>query len=201
VKKCRICKKPFNQFNSMQVVCSPGCAHKHGKLDVAKKVAKQERIERKVMRERRNNLKTYPKIKAEAQTPFNKFIRLRDFKDGCISCERTKEEVESTDNSLKGGVWDAGHFKGRGARPDLSFNELNVHKQCKVCNGGSGKYVRKNYTVAQSYRESLIIKIGLEEVEALEVDNNTKASKEELIEIKKKYLKKALELKKNLDLL
>lgn len=54
---------------------------------------------------------------------FNKFIRLRDERKGCISC-------------LTGRVENAGHYHGTGAypQPSMRFNEDNVHGQCIRCN-------------------------------------------------------------------
>ena len=198
MKKCRICKKEFQQFNSTQSVCSPTCAHIHARNKTENKLKKEKVFERKIMRERRKAIKSIAAVKNDVQPFFNKFIRLRDFYLGCASCDRTKQEVESQDTGLTGGVWDAGHYLGRGARPDLAFNEDNCHKQCKKCNGGSGKFARKNHTVQQQYRINLIEKIGVERVEALEVDNNYKFTREELYEIKETYKAKAKELEKEL---
>ena len=199
MKKCRICKTGFTQFNSMQSVCSPMCAHKHAQNQTENKIQKQQREDSKSMRARRKAIKSIAAVKGDVQPIFNKFIRLRDFHLGCSSCDRTKQEVESQDTGLTGGVWDAGHYLGRGARPDLAFNEDNCHKQCKKCNGGSGKYARKNHTVQQSYRIKLIQKIGVERVEALEVDKNYKFTREELYDIKQTYKAKVKQLESELN--
>jgi hypothetical protein len=52
--------------------------------------------------------------------------------------------------------------------------ETNCHKQLKSCNAGSSKYARKGRTVSQNYRERLIDKIGLAEVERLEGPHDVK---------------------------
>jgi len=75
-----------------------------------------------------------------------------------------------------GGVWDAGHFRSVGAAPEIRFEPLNCHKQCKSCNGttirnGSRIYVttfERQETVHKRYRANLIERIGLEQVEWLE---------------------------------
>jgi hypothetical protein len=182
MKKCRVCKKQFNQFNSMQVVCSPSCAHKHGQLVVAKGKKSHERVERNLMRERRQLIKTPSDLKREAQIPFNKYIRLRDHLEPCISCQRHHS-----------GQYHAGHYISVGASGSLRFNEDNCHKQCSACNNHlSGNIVH--------YRVNLIEKIGIRKVEKLEHDHEIKRyTREELIEIKKKYSKKARDLEKELN--
>lgn len=59
----------------------------------------------------------------ELQQWFNKYIRLRDEKMPCISCD--KKLV---------GKYDAGHYFSVGSYPNLRFNEDNVHGQCVECN-------------------------------------------------------------------
>jgi hypothetical protein len=53
-----------------------------------------------------------------------------------------------------GGQWDCGHFMGVGARPELRFEEKNAYRQCKACNGGSGRFAAKNATVHARYRDA-----------------------------------------------
>jgi len=123
-----------------------------------------------------------------AQAAFNKFIRLRDKDLVCISCLRTNEQVGDTDSWKVGGAWDCGHFLTRGAFPELRFEELNAHKQCKSCNGGSDKYAKKTQLVRDDYRINLIDKIGLDKVEWLEGKHEPKKyTCEELKEIELKY--------------
>lgn len=116
----------------------------------------------------KDRIKTNAQWKSEAQTWFNKFIRLRDQWEGCPSCDRTIKEIQSNDKWKTGGAWDCGHFLTRGAFPELRFHEDNAHKQCKSCNAGSGKFSNKALTVGKAYRISLIEKIGLAKVEWLE---------------------------------
>lgn len=86
----------------------------------------------------------------EAQTAFNAWVRMRDAHLACVSCGR-----------MHGGQWHAGHFVSTGARPELRFDEANVHKQCQPCN----THLHGNLVL---YRAELIRRIGLAEVERLE---------------------------------
>lgn len=194
-RKCKICGSSFDPWSSTQVVCSVGCARQFARSEREKKEAKQ-------LRERKQALKSKGDLTKEVQTVFNRFIRLRDHHDPCISCGITVWEIEAgTAYGKTGGQWDAGHYLSRGARPEHRFNEDNCHKQCKRCNGGAGNWSRSDALVAQRYRENLIKKIGVDRVEAIEVDHDPKKyTTEQLIEIKKQYQAKCRELKKALGL-
>ncbi|HHF4806158.1 TPA: recombination protein NinG [Haemophilus influenzae] len=146
--KCKVCGKAFvKTFSSTQKVCSPECAIKLAR-DNAKKV--QERAEKKKQRERKAKLKSRSEWLKEAQAVFNKFIRLRDKNEPCISCGRYHQ-----------GQYHAGHYRSVGACPELRFCELNVHKQCAPCNDHkSGNIIE--------YRINLVNKIGADKVAWLE---------------------------------
>ena len=101
------------------------------------------------------------KLREKAISVFNKYIRERDKNLPCISCGHTH-----------GRQFHAGHFKPAGANPQLRFNELNVHKQCSICNN----YKSGNLA---NYRINLIKKIGLQNVEALESDKSVKKYSEQ----------------------
>ena len=120
--------------------------------------------------------------RAKAQRAFNEFIRLRDAGLGCISCDKPSDW---------GGQWHAGHYKTVGARPDLRFNEDNVHKQCSQCNN----FLSGN--LAQ-YRIALIAKIGSQRVLMLETDSETpkKYTASDYAAIHAEYSAKIKELKK-----
>jgi len=87
-------------------------------------------------------------LKAKAQKVFNAWIRKRDEGLACISCGSGRPEH-------------AGHYLSAGHHSRLRFDERNVHCQCIRCNyflSGNQMY----------YRQGLIKKIGLSEVESLE---------------------------------
>lgn len=189
------CRKEFTPaFSTTQKVCKWQCglAIKDANHDKARKaIANQGRVEHRQAKEK---IKTKAEWMREAQIEFNAFIRLRDKDLPCICCGSYGPD----DDWLTGGKWDAGHFLGRGAYPELRFIEDNVHKQLKTCNGGSGKFASKARTVAQGYRERLILKIGLERVEFLEGPHEPKRyTIEDLKAIKSHYRAKVREMKKD----
>jgi hypothetical protein len=139
--ECAICQKPFRRINTMQAVCGIRCAAK-----VAPRARKEAAA---AIKSRREAIKPRSRWLQEAQTAFNAYIRKQDEFRGCISC--------GTNN----GKMNAGHYLSVGARPELRFEEDNVHKQCERCN----TYLHGNLL---RYRAGLIGRIGVERVEWLE---------------------------------
>jgi hypothetical protein len=172
---CTVCEKPFTPFNSMQQVCGLSCARKVPVI-ARKAEAAGDRAAREAM-------KTQPELIEEAQKAFNEFVRMRDAHQPCICCGKWH-----SGDALTGGDWDAGHYRSRGAAPELRFDERNCHRQLKRCN-------RRAWDVA-AYRANLIERIGLAEVEALEGPHPArKYTKDELRELRDRYRVKARELK------
>lgn len=145
VRVCRICQKDFTPFLSLQVVCGLRCARR-----VAVMGRNALKAERKAIRERLDGLRPLSYWTKQAQTAFNAWIRHRDEALPCVSCGTATAKQ-----------WHAGHYLTTGARPELRFDELNVHKQCSQCN----EYLSGNLV---NYRIELIRRIGLAEVEWLE---------------------------------
>ena len=158
---------------STAVVCSTMCAIS---LAESKRV-KEFRKEARLLKEK---IKTKAQWAKETQAAFNKFIRLRDAQEPCISCGRHHQ-----------GQYHAGHYKSVGATPELRFDENNCHKQCAPCNN----HLSGNIA---NYRPRMLEKIGQEEMDRIEgVQKLNKYSIDDLKEIKKTYNAKARELEKN----
>ena len=178
--KCCGCKEYFDKKSMFNLngsnFCTIACASQLGykrQLRAAKTRAKKELAATKSKhRADKEKIKSKAKWKAEAQAAFNKYIRARDYSAPCISCGRSKQEIESDQGWKVGGCWDAGHYKSRGAKGQLRFTLFNCHKQCKSCNGGSGKFSKKEATVSKQYRVNLIEKIGIKKVEWLDHNND-----------------------------
>lgn len=135
--------------------------------------------EAKAHKEEKERIKTLSEHMREAQQAFNAYIRERDKGQPCISCQRLHE-----------GQYHAGHYLSVGARPELRFDERNVNSQCAPCNNHlSGNLV--------NYRIGLIVKIGLNAVEALEADHTPKRYRiEDVKHIKAEYREKLRELRR-----
>jgi uncharacterized Zn finger protein (UPF0148 family) len=169
-KTCKVCKRKYTPYRAMQIACGSVCGYKYAQTQQEKKRKAEEKEERKNIREAKKKLKTRGELLKEAQAEFNKYIRLRDDKAPCISCQRHHR-----------GQYHAGHYRSVGANPELRFNENNCHKQCSACNN----YLSGNLI---NYRINLIKKIGLDAVEELEGWHEPiKLTREDIIDLKKTY--------------
>lgn len=201
MKRCRYsqCREKFEpRFRTTEVCCSDEHAVRYARESSPERIERaRKRVEaakkqeqRAAKRKWREETATIPQLKAKADKEFGKFIRERDFYMPCISCDETNPPMTS------GGQWDCGHFRSKGAADHLRYDERNSAKQCKSCNGGSGNFEAKRATVHAEYRKRLIVRIGLNEVEALETDNRTvKWNRDMLIALRRGYLAAWKELK------
>lgn len=184
--KCKYkpCAKyqPREQIKDNYGFCDVGCRAKWAleksrkdQIKAKKKqesdLKKKEKEKRAFIRKRKEEIKTKPRLTKETQLIFNLSIRLRDYKEPCVSCGRYEHEIRDTFIDHK---WDCGHFLSVGSHPELRFERKNAYKQCASCNGGSGQFTKKNYMVSKAYRINLIEKIGIGEVEWLEGDHKAK---------------------------
>lgn len=141
-KKCKACKCVFTPSRPLQAACSIQCA-----IDLSQKKKREKPVKRE---------KTRQELIKLAQTVFNTYIRMRDDKLPCISCQRHHS-----------GQYHAGHYRTTGSHPQLRFDELNVHKQCAPCNNHlSGNLIE--------YRKNLITKIGHDKLDWLEGSHDPK---------------------------
>lgn len=128
------------------------CAWTHWNNLKEKSRKKALAVEGKQHREAKKRIKDNdrPFQLQKTQTIFNRYVRLRDIHDPCISCLRFHD-----------GQYHAGHYRTVGANPELRFDERNCHKQCSACNN----YLSGNIV---NYRINLINKISLESVRIIE---------------------------------
>ncbi len=178
--RCKECKEKFEVKYPFQKFCilKNECIKAHVEFSKEQQVKKKKsdwKERKKVIKEK---IKTRSDHLKEAQKEFNRYIRLRDKDEPCISCQKP----------LRHGNIDAGHYRSVGGCPELRFNELNNNAQCVYCN----RYLSANLI---NYRINLIKKIGLEKVEFLEGHHEPlKLSIDEIKAIKAKYNKKCKEL-------
>ena len=176
-KKCANCEKEFTPTHSTtQKVCSVNCdlewTKKHPPKSYAKSISEAD-IDKKI-EQFKKNIEKLSEIEALAKKIFQKWVRLRDENEPCISCQRT--------NAL---VWNGGHYKKAEMYSGVIFHPYNVNKQCaRPCNHDlSGNEL--------NYRQGLIKKIGEHEVIKLEqLANETrqyKYTREELYQIISTY--------------
>lgn len=171
-KKCAGCGNVFQPERQFQKACGVDCAYKVARINGGKKRAAQYRADKKRLKSRADWLR-------EAQASVNRYIRLRDAGQPCISCGRHHQ-----------GQYHAGHYRSVGSSPELRFLEDNIHAQCAPCNNHlSGNII--------NYRLGLIARYGVAFVESLEGFYAPQHYTIEEIEgIKRKYSKMARDLEK-----
>ncbi|MFJ7792307.1 recombination protein NinG [Pseudomonas sp. NPDC096950] len=202
-KKCRAatCRASFVPSRMGQAVCSPKCALAVVEVKKAKEKKSLALAGRREIKVRKEKLKTRADHMKDAEKAVRDYRRTYELSigSGCISCGESQESILHAQGWKTGGAFDAGHFMGKGARPELRLVPTNIWLQCKSCNAGSSKYARKGQTVSQAFREGLIARIGLKAVEELEADHTPrKETIEQLKAITAEYRAKTKELKKGL---
>lgn len=174
-KKCKVCAVEYLPQRMGQKVCGRLCAQKFARDMTEKSRKVLEKAERMADRAKREEMKTKPQLEKEVEEAMNRYVRLRDWDDGCISCGRAFVR-----GSL-GGDCDAGHFRSKGSAKHLRFDPRNVHAQCKHCND----FLAGNPI---GYEKGLIAKIGKEAVEALKFDQEPRRhTRDELREMRAHY--------------
>lgn len=172
-RKCKYCKSLFEPSVFLQKNCfEPDCVAEWIN-EVKEKNWKRKKAKLKI------DLMTVQDYIKIAQQIFNKFIRLRDAGNVCISCQ--KKPLKEN----------AGHFFNANNHWSVRFNEDNVHLQCEHCN----TYLSGNLI---EYQKNLIQKIGLENYEILthEANKTRKFTIQELKEMIAYYKKKIKDLEK-----
>ena len=171
--RCKICRDKFEPRFFLQKACfNPACLAEWSKKDREVKADVKHKEAKRSLKD--NDKKLREKC---AQQSFNKYIRVRDDELCCISCGRHHT-----------GQYHAGHYRSRGAHPELRFEELNCHKQCAPCNN----HLSGNIS---NYRPALIAKIGQDKVDWIEGPHKPKKyTCAELKEIELEYKSKLKEL-------
>lgn len=200
-KKCKNpeCRQPFTPKNSMQKVCNCKCGLALAVIERKRKEAITAKLDRQQTRERKEKLKTYGDHVADAEKAVRDCRRLEELAmgSGCISCNATQEEVKAAQGWKIGGAFDAGHWMGKGARPELRLEPNNIWLQCKACNAGSAKYARKGESVKDGFESGVIARIGKEAAEALKSDHRPRHyTIDDLKAITAEYRQKLRDLKR-----
>ena len=114
--RCKNCKDKFEPIRFNHKYCLKDECIKAFVAEVKEKTWKETKTRMK------NDLKTTQDWLKEAQTIFNKYIRLRDMGLLCISCNTIPKKKN------------AGHYFSSGGHSNVRFDEDNVHLQCEHCN-------------------------------------------------------------------
>jgi len=175
LRKCKQCgeRSPVSEgvVTPLTFFCSIDCAVEYSQKQADKAHKRQQgkahaSHKRKIKAARQAHKADKERVKrksewlADLQAVFNKYVRLRDAAEGCISCDKPA----SWD-----GQWHASHYYSRGHSSALRYNLWNVHKSCSVCNN----HMSGN---EHGYTPAIIFKIGSTKFEWLvrhKADNTT----------------------------
>lgn len=158
---CPCCRKKMEQGQRIHPECiEPWAEAQAAKAERARAKAERmaARIERAEIRKRKEAIKTRQQWLAECQAIANKYVRVRDAKNGCISCDKPA----SWD-----GQWHGSHLRSVGSASAVRFNLWNINKSCSVCNNHLSGNIRE-------YERRLRAKIGNEKVDWLYSQNQIK---------------------------
>jgi hypothetical protein len=174
MSRCKHCRNKFEPVRFNQKFClEPECVRVWVESEKAK-------VWKKTKAKMKNDLETIQELIKATQIIFNKYIRLRDKGQVCISCQK----------QLKEGNVDAGHMWSAGGHSNLRFNEFNVNAQCsRPCNKDKAGDIN-------NYRLGFVERYGIEklnEIDAL-AKIERKFSKEELKELMQVYKNKIKEI-------
>lgn len=176
-RKCAICRMPATSAMHLKPFCSPSCGLELANLTIAK----QEKVKHKKRKDAIQPLSHWLKLTEEV---VNRYVRLRDHADGCISCDKP---------ATWGGQWHASHFRSVGAAKQLRFNLWNIHKACSQCND------KLSGNIA-AYTPRIAEKIGAERVEMLNNNHELASySVEYLARMRKVFAKKSRRLQKRIE--
>lgn len=114
--RCKKCKDKFEPIRFNHKYCLKDECIRAFVAETKEKMWKQTKTRMK------EDLKTTQDWLKEAQTIFNKYIRMRDMGLLCISCNTIPKKKN------------AGHYFSSGGHSNVRFDEDNVHLQCEHCN-------------------------------------------------------------------
>lgn len=150
-RECRALYLP-DPAQSFRTWCSPECGTLIALARLAKQKAAKAKAERVADRKRKEEGMPHKERLEAVQKLANRIAILRDWEDGCISCDKGP--------AWQGGAWHGSHYKSVGSNSALRFNLHNIHKACNQCNW------HKAGNIAD-YEPRLAIKLGDERLEWL----------------------------------
>jgi hypothetical protein len=179
-KKCKICKNKFTPIRPLQPTCNEyECKLAYAVEHANKAIERKKKAEKRVLKEKLEKLKPKSYYEALLQKEINEMARMIDFGQPCIA----------TGNF---GKMSGGHFHAVGSCPQIRYHLDNIHIQSFHSNHfKSGDNSR--------YRNGLINIYGAEYAEYVESLKGHKQLQLNIEEIKG-FIKKARELKKEIDL-
>lgn len=187
--RCKWCKQRTERLGKLLHDDCVTPWYEANREKLAKKAERKKQLaakaERAKDRQTKEEAKTLPMLHKEARFWFNRWIRLRDADEPCISCGKPPPDM----SGLHAGR-DCGHFRSVGSAGHLRYTEDNAAGQCVHCN----QYLAGNYT---GFRKGQIERIGEARVMELENDNRPeKWQRDQVRGIRDTYKAKCKQLEK-----
>ena len=139
-RKCKQCGEYRDATTGLKTPAGWFCSHDHATsfaLEQSKKkrekaaakrhndAVKVEREQRKALTARRKELNRTKHLDMLQKLVNQYVVHVRDAGKPCCTCGNSNPSIK----------FDAGHYRSRGACPELRFELTNIHKQCSVrCN-------------------------------------------------------------------
>jgi hypothetical protein len=176
-KTCRECKQKFIPIRAIQPVCSDfKCMVAFANKAAEKAALAREKKAKREHKAKLTSIKPWQKWFNECKSIAQKYVRVRDRFDGCISCDKPPHWH---------GQWHGSHFKPAGNFKAVALNLMNIHKACSECNNyKSGNGVE--------YNDKLILKIGQAKVDWLKSQTQPHRHSVEYLQRYKKVMGKRL---------
>ena len=147
-RKCACCKNRFNVdgmiVTPLQAFCSMAHAIEYSRREAP--TVRRKRVRKDKREYLADNLPHQLKL---TQTACNRLVRLLDEGRCCVSCNKSWADT-----------FHAGHFKTRGAHPELRFDLRNIHGQCAGCNLAADRRKSMERSVMESYEANLVQRYG-----------------------------------------
>ena len=151
-RTCKQCKVRFDEDDGVRTPAGRFCGAPHAfQWAIKRRDANKAKALRAQQRARKEAALTNTEWANKLQIEVNKYVRLRDKADGCISCDKP---------ATWAGQFHASHFYSRGHSSALRFNLWNLHRACSQCNN----HLSSNH---EGYAPALVEKIGQERVDWL----------------------------------
>lgn len=171
MSRCKHCKQKFEPIKFLQKYClNDECVRVWVESE-------KEKAWKKTKAKAKQDLMTLSDYLKLTQQVFNKYIRLRDKNQLCISCQKPPKKQN------------AGHYFSSGGHSNVRFDEDNVHLQCEHCN----TFLSGNLL---NYQIEIEKRIGADKLIELQAKAHIvkKWSIDELKELIKEYKNKIKEL-------
>jgi len=132
-RRCKWCGEYWPVDRGIKTPAGWFCCHDHAiefardkaKKDREKAAEKKRKAERVVLTQRKKELNRAKHLDTLQRLVNQYVVHIRDKDAPCCTCGTTSQSIK----------YDAGHFRSRGACPELRFELTNIAKQCSVnCN-------------------------------------------------------------------